>query len=497
MRATWLTAFTASVSITAGLAACGGGGPSDDTGDDTPPPRATWYQDVGPIVANHCMSCHQSGGIAPFPLTSYTDAYELADRMLDAVETNLMPPWDAEDGADCTPTRGWKDDPRLTTAEIDTLRTWIEDGKAEGTDATLPSPAGTDLVGATDTLVPDNAYVTAGDTDEFMCFLMEPDFPEAVKFMTGIQVRPGNPKVVHHAVTAVIQPGDELNALVAEHGLGTAFPCQNPATTPGSYLLGVWTPGNQPVQTSTDLSVPILKGSAIEIQIHYHPAGQVNEPDATAVDLRLTDVWPQKFYTYGAWGNAFTAPQLLPDPDDRAGVEFRIPANSPDHGEHMRFTVDTGMLPGAPLFAAYPHMHYIGVGLQVKVERANPLPNEPQTECLVNVPKWNFDWQRSYQYNASFADLPTVRTGDTIDVKCTYDNTLANPFVVRALGDAGLTEPIPVVLGEQTLDEMCLGIFGITFDAPAPPGPGKPLPPMPQLPASLTSALTILSGQNQ
>ena len=482
--------------LTLALVACGGGGDDtgDDGGDDTPQPRATWYQDVGPIIANHCMGCHQADGIAPFPLTSYTDAFELADRVLDAVETGLMPPWDAEDAADCTPTRGWKDDPRLTSAEIATLRAWIEDGKAEGTVAELPTPASTDLQGVTETLVPSTPYVTSGPDDEFMCFILEPGFTEPVKWMTGIQVRPGNPEVVHHAVTAVMNPGAELDQLKAQFGVGTAFDCDNPVTSTGSYLLHVWTPGNQPVQTTEDLSVPILRDAALIIQIHYHPANQVNAPDATAIDLRLTDTWPQKMYTYGAWGNAFTAPELLPDPDDRAGPEFRIPANNANHGEHMRFTVDAGSLESAPLFAAYPHMHYIGVGLKVKIERANPQPGEPANECLVNVPRWNFDWQRSYEYNSAIADLPVVRTGDTIDIQCTYDNTMDNPFVVRALDDAGLSAPIDVLLGENTLDEMCLGIFGVVFDAPAQPGGGS-APVIPTLPPSMTRALHIDGAQ--
>ena len=132
--------------------------------------------------------------------------------------------------------------------------------------------------------------------------------------MTGLQVVPGNPDVVHHAVMVQMNPGPELDALSAEHGDGAAYECTNPSTSDGSYLLGVWTPGNQPVQTSPDLSVPMLRGGAIVMQIHYHPAGEVNAPDATPIDLRLSDVWPSKMYTYGAFGNAFASPELLPDP---------------------------------------------------------------------------------------------------------------------------------------------------------------------------------------
>jgi hypothetical protein len=115
------------------------------------------------------------------------------------------------------------------------------------------------------------------------------------------------------------------------------------------------------------------------------------------------------------------------------------------------------------LFAAYPHMHYIGVELSVQVE--HPLPGGGvDTECLVNVPSWNFDWQRTYQYDTPIADLPSIGNGDTIVVRCAYDNSLGNPFVRRALEEMGLQEPIDVRLGEESLDEMCLGIFGVVAE---------------------------------
>jgi hypothetical protein len=56
-----------------------------------------------------------------------------------------------------------------------------------------------------------------------------------------------------------------------------------------------------------------------------------------------------------------------------------------------------------------------------------------------------------------------VRGSDTLHLECTYNNTLDNPGVQTALEDAGLTEPQDVSLGEETLDEMCLGIFGIVW----------------------------------
>ena len=58
MRAPTLTAF---VLTGLGLIACGGGD-GDDVGDDVPVPRATWYQDVGPIVASTAWAVTRKAG---------------------------------------------------------------------------------------------------------------------------------------------------------------------------------------------------------------------------------------------------------------------------------------------------------------------------------------------------------------------------------------------------------------------------------------------------
>ena len=41
-------------------------------------------------------------------------------------------------------------------------------------------------------------------------------------------------------------------------------------------------------------------------------------------------------------------------------------------------------------------------------------------------------------------------------IRCTYDNTIDNPDLAGALAEQGLDAPTDVVLGEGTLDEMCL-----------------------------------------
>lgn len=447
---------------------CGTDVAHDDEPEPDPVPRATWYQDVAPIVAEHCMGCHQPGGIAPFELTSYDMAFDNATRLLDAIETGVMPPFDAREEADCTPRFGWVDDPRLSTQEIDTIKLWIEDGRAEGTVAPIPDPPNTELTGVTKTLKPVVPFTSSGTRDQFICYVLDPQTPGA--WITGLQVRPGNSLVVHHVVVTELMPGAEHDAVVAQRGIGMPWDCGD-ANVPGGFVVNIWTPGNQPMQTSGDLAIPLVAGSKLVMQLHYHPAGMTAAPDATSIDLRTTTVWPQKMYFVGAFGNEFQAPSLLPDPDDRFATvpEFRIPANDVDHEEHMRITVPSlGDLQEVQLYSVNPHMHMVGTHISAKIERPAPRGSDPQNECLANG-KWNFDWQRTYIYDTALATLPTLRPGDVIDVRCKWNNTMANPFVQRLLHDEGLVAPIDLALGEGSTDEMCLEIFGFAIDAPPQP----------------------------
>ncbi|HEY5921604.1 MAG TPA: cytochrome c [Kofleriaceae bacterium] len=443
-------------------AACG----ADDDSEPEPTARATWYQDVAPILAQHCMSCHQAGGIGPFELTNYDAAVENSERMMHEIGRGAMPPFDAREEADCTPRFSWVDDPRLNETEKTTLQHWIDDGHALGTEAAIPEPPDTSLPNISKTMTPVEGWATAGDRDQFICYLLDPGTTQ-LEWLTGLQVNPDNDLVVHHAVINQIPAGAMQQQLIDEHGIGKPWNCE--ATTPGDFVVHVWTPGNQPMQTSDDIAVPIAAGSKLVMQIHYHPAGLAHAPDKTSIDLRFSTKWPQKMYFVGALGNAPTAPILLPGPGDINGTpQFMIPKDTKLHTEHMRFTMgDTSALGDVRIYSANPHMHLVGTHISGTIDRGAPRGADPQKECLANG-GWNFDWQRTYTYDTPLDKLPSVQTGDIVEVKCEWDNTIENPFVQRMLADAGLDRPINIELGEQTTNEMCLQIFGLAVNAPPP-----------------------------
>jgi hypothetical protein len=102
----------------------------------------------------------------------------------------------------------------------------------------------------------------------------------------------------------------------------------------------------------------------------------------------------------------------------------------------------------------------------IQLEHKNPKSVSQGTECLIQTPDWNFAWQRSYQYDAKVDDLPLFLPGDVLHMRCTYDNTMDNPYVQKALKDQKLSAPVDVKLGESTLDEMCLAALPLLYKAP-------------------------------
>ena len=438
--------------------------PSTDSGTEltTVSGGPTWAQDVAPIVAGHCVGCHTAGGIAPFALDNYTTAHAMALNMATQVDNGKMPPWSAISTDECTPRFPFVNDPRLTSEEKAILRTWADNGAPEGDEsaaAELPAPVSYDLSGVTNSTVA-TAFSASGDQDEFECFVLDPKITKD-SWMTGLQVVPGNRSVVHHALIF----GADASTLDG-HKVGDVYPCFGGAGLSNISLVGAWVPGAMPLETPEGVGMPMKAGSLLVMQIHYHPLGAADlSPDATTVDLRLTQTAPAHTGSLDLVGNFDGSDNtfghgLVADPDDRSSKpEFRIPAGNADHTEKMFYTLPGGF-GKARIWGIATHMHYVGVSEMIQVKHKNPIGDEPETECLLDTPNWDFNWQRIYRTDVPVEESVEVRGGDTLVLTCHYDNSLDNAAVVSALEQQGLSEPRDVVLGETTLDEMCLGAFG-------------------------------------
>ncbi len=418
----------------------------------------TYYKDVVPILQKNCVTCHVQGGIAPFAFDSYDTAHANSDNMVADTQGHIMPPWGALDTDECHPRLPWKGDMRLSQADLDTIKAWHDQGDVAGNAADAPAPITTtpltDLPNAQE-MVAASYTLKSSSADAFECFVLDPQFT-STSYITGTNIKPGNKTVVHHALVFSV-PGDTVLPDPVQ------YPCFGGPGAPGTVapqLVAVWAPGAPPYQYPPDVGHPVDPGTKFVMQIHYHPHTLATpEPDVTKFQIQATTTKPSWTVATGLIGN-FTDP-----PGTKAfGLEngpFVIPPDSPN----TQFTMEATSPVNASIFvlAVASHMHLVGVDEKITLTRANPTVYNPQSDCLLQTPQWNFNWQRAYEYDAPILSLPTLSKGDKIEMRCTYNNTFSNPLLAQSLTEAGKTQTSQVTLGEQTTDEMCLGAFWYVY----------------------------------
>ncbi len=430
-------------------------GTADDssTGSLVDPDAPTWHQNIAPLVSERCTGCHTQGGIAPFSFDDFESTAPLAEAIAASVLAGSMPPWGAAVSDECEPSHGFEDDISLSSDQIELFQAWSDAGAPEGDPASaveLPSPPNTELSSVDMTLQIATEVTMDGIKDEFLCFSLDPELAEE-RYFSGMQIVPGNDKIVHH----VLVYSDDDGETAAEIGPDGTFPCSGGGIE--GTLLAAWAPGSVPMQTPPDLGMRVPAGARIVLNVHYHPTGLGPETDdSTQIQIDWMDEVPTWRGELALIGNTEDSDELLPNSGDRGDTpEFRIPAGASGHLEEMVVDIP-GDIPLLRVWSVGTHMHYVGTDMMVRFQG-----DDGYDQCMLHTPRYSFEWQRLYRYQGPLEEMPPARGGDRIYLRCSYDNSMNNPYVAEALRDQGLDAPIDVVLGEETLDEMCLGVFGI------------------------------------
>lgn len=369
----------------------------------------TFSHDVAPILYRHCAACHHPGGVAPFSLISYNDAAKRAGLIATVTARRYMPPW-------LPSAPRFEHERKLTAAQIATLARWAQSGAHEGNRAETPQPprfpSGWQL-GKPDVAAEMAApfEVPADGPDLYQCFAI-PAPAGQDHYVRAIDIRPGNPKVVHHALLF-----QDITGTARRRDQGSGYSCFG---TPGflpARGLGGWTPGSLPFQPPPDIPERLYGGADLVLQVHYHPTGKP-ESDQTRVALYYTDRTPARHAADIPLGsNRIDIP-----PGDSA---YKVT-------DHFVVPVDVDAI------AINPHAHYICKSMYAYAV----LPNGTR-RTLIRIPEWNFDWQQQYVY-ATPIRLPE---GTIVAMEFTYDNSEANPRNPNH-------PPRRVLWGPGSLDEM-------------------------------------------
>ena len=159
----------------------------------------TFSEHVAPIVFSNCAPCHRPGEAAPFPLLGYRDARPLAKAIASATSSRSMPPWKAGPGD-----YHFRNERRLTDAQIRTIAQWVADGALEGDPATLPPlPRFTEgwQLGQPDLVVMmgEAFEVPAKGPDVYRSFVV-PLGLDRDAWVRAVDFRPSARSVVHHSL---------------------------------------------------------------------------------------------------------------------------------------------------------------------------------------------------------------------------------------------------------------------------------------------------------
>ncbi|MFO7563233.1 MAG: hypothetical protein R6X02_11365 [Enhygromyxa sp.] len=417
--------------------------PLTEATDDEQPRATTYWQDVAPIYFQHCVGCHREGGMAPFVLDDYPSAAAWGRASASAVEHRVMPPWLVTDDGTCNE---WKHSRSLAQAEIDTILAWVADGTPEGQprdDLELPTPPR--LAGATafrtPEFTPEPQGGAAAEYDEYRCFVIEPQL-ERDMFITGYEVVPGNPAIVHHLLAMIIDPELEVDEGVTNRDLMTALEQESPDRigwpcfgTAGEGIVTAslpvgWAPGQGVVEFPNDSGALLRPGEVLVVQIHYnmHAPGVLGQSDSTAINLRLEPEVSREVLFELPDGLLHTMLDGEPHSLPPGEAEHRFTFSLPTDRYHAWLGSDR-----VELWGVFPHMHNYGVGMQARVLDAEGR----ERSCVVDVFRWEYQWQLYYFYERPIVLAP----GDTLEVTCVYDTR-------------GTSEPIWP--GWGTHNEMCL-----------------------------------------
>lgn len=409
----------------------------------------TYEADIRPLVEQRCLGCHSGDGIAPFALGSYDEVKAMHGSALAAIESRRMPPYLAAKGC-----AEYVNDISLSDEEIAVFGKWVEQGLLRGEPGAVSmQPVDAPISGLTRvdrTLQLAAPYTVEHSPDDYRCFVL--DWPEvADTFVTGFRVVPGNPKVVHHVIAYAATP-DRVQAVLDADAAdpGPGYSCFG---GPGGGVrgwIGAWAPGGMGSMYPADTGLLVERGSKVVLQVHYNEqSGAADKTDQTRIELALSETVKRRAVLL-LWAN----------PDWLDGVGMDIPAYQKDvthafaydptpyMGAITRGAIHSGV--GLRIYSASLHQHLLGSTSKLEILRGDGVGKE----CLLDIPRWDFHWQRSY----GFKQGKVLHPGDRFSVSCHWDNSAENQPV---LGGVKQT-PRDVRWGEGTGDEMCLGVMYIT-----------------------------------
>ena len=328
-----------------------------------------------------------------------------------------------------SPRRGgkFKDARVLSDKDIATIVAWSDAGAPEGDPRDLPPPPKfpDDWQLGTPDLVVDigtDFQIPASGDDIYRCFVIPTKFDKDL-YVTAIEYRPGNRRVVHHLLTYVDVSGEARKRDQADPGPG--YSCFSGPGEPIHGDLGGWAPGIQPTALADGIGRSLPRGADIILQIHYHPDGKA-ETDRSRIGLHFARKPIRQTLHWSA----------------AADLGMELPAGNSNVEIKAAWPIPVDLV----AHAVTPHMHLLGHDIAMSIK----FPDGREQD-LIKIDDWDFNWQHSYFFEKPL-ELPK---GSILNVVSHYNNSDSNPHNPNK-------PPKLVKWGEATTDEMCVGFLAVT-----------------------------------
>jgi hypothetical protein len=372
------------------------------------PAEVTFARDIAPIFQAKCQTCHHQGTSAPMSLVTYEEVRPWARSIQLRVASRDMPPWHLDKTVGI---RQYKNDRSLSDDEIAAVVRWAESGAPQGNPADMPKPLtfrseAEWFTGEPDlTVTTDNDFVMyPNGPDWWIDQFAEVKLPED-RWIKAMEIKPSNPKIVHHAVVYAIEP-------------------DAPEGTPeGGVQLHEYAVGKYGDIFGEDTGRLLKAGTRLRFDMHYFAVGS-EQHNRTTIAFR--------FYPKGVTPRYQVRSLPLRNiPND----ELEVPPNT------VVRTDGYFRLPrNARIDAFQPHMHMRGRAMTL--EAIDPATN--RTQILSSVDHFDFNWHINYVYADRAA--PLLPAGTVLHIIGVHDNTAAN----RRNPDPNMW----VGFGERSVDDM-------------------------------------------
>ena len=441
------------------------------------PASPTFTKDVLPILQENCQSCHRPGQIGPFSMLTYEATRPWARSIKNRVVAKTMPPWFADPH-----TGTFANDRSLTQSQIDTIAKWVDAGAPQGNLADAPQPKvwpadGWQIEPDLIVRLPDFTVPARPPKNviEWVTVTVPSGFTKDT-WITSLELKPSDLSVTHHICLSFVphrdtvpyyvynwseSPRDEDGVATDKgataggagavgpppgvvpggrggRGAGAVPPGARGAAPPNAgdlfgndmggfacYVPGVQADDYRPFGAAK----MIRAGADIQIQLHYTPTGR-ETIDRPLMGFTVAEAPPQKrWISYTISG---------------ANSKFAIP---PGEANYQSPPAEATFGADAWIVQMMPHMHLRGKSMTYELTYP-----DGREETILNVPKYDFNWQLVYQPMKPLF----VPKGTKLHVDATYDNSTANKF-----------NPDPtrmVYPGRMTWEEMMSPFFGVMTD---------------------------------